>query len=461
MTDSPKFLSALVFARPEVSAALNASLYISSGKPIQVLSTFPTFSANTVNTVLAQFNPDIVVVESGVLDYNIRTFSDIRFNSKTPILLVGMAPVGSSEREEMLGAQLDAVYILPFSKTVEDQMCAELPKKFETVKSEWKKGAWSSASPDLIRAAAAEAGGASWERGCIAVWSPKGGVGKTTVSIELAVALSGIAGKKVALIDANMNGGHIRIRLDVKSDQSIVSAAMAYKMDRSTESNKREMNERISDCLVKVSGNQSLNVLTGVTNMDQAGSTGLNSEDGEKFMVYLIEYLKRVYDFVIVDMGSSLNVGVHVGTLLKADRVLVVATPDMTSMADAKAAIHQTIIPKIGLDLSRFGLVINDWQDGLGITLAEAAAYIGIPAIGVVPINSDGLVTMCGNKGVSFVAHYMSNKDNSASIESTLDGFVTLASHFYPPVGSVWSGRSKNAAKQGNKKGLFGMGGKK
>lgn len=462
MSESQKFLSAIIFARPEVGTAIIGSLYMGSDQPIQASMTVPFFTAAKVQTMIDQFNPQVVIVDSGVVDYNVRSFTDIRQYSKNPVLLVGLAPVGSSEREEMLGVGLDAVYSLPYSSQIESQMCSELPRQYETVKSEWKKGAWSNASPEMIRKATAESGGASWERGCITVWSPKGGVGKTTVSTELAVALSGIGGRKVALIDANMNGGHIRLRLSIAAEQSIVTAAMAYSMDKSTESSKREMNERISNCLVKVPGNPHLSVMTGVTNMDQANSVGLREEYGEEFMTYLVDYLKRVYDFVIIDCGSSLNAGVHVGALLKADRVLVVCTPDMSSMTDAKVAIHNTINKQYGIDMSRLGLVVNSWQDDLGVTLPEAAGYIQIPALGVVPANTEGMVTKCANQGKSFVAEYMSRDNNSPSVESTMDGFVTVASHYYPPVANAWAERNKNRAKSSDKKGgLFGLGRKK
>ncbi len=143
-----------------------------------------------------------------------------------------------------------------------------------------------------------------------------------------------------------------------------------------------------------------------------------------------------------------MNVGVHSGAIQKMDHVLVVCTPDLTSIADAREGVHRTVIPRTGMDESRFSMVINRWQESLGITIKEASAFARISALCVIPEDSTGRVTEAGNSGISYFARYSPQKGNPPETEEALHGFVSLASHFYPPISAGWSERLKKPARR-------------
>jgi Mrp family chromosome partitioning ATPase len=450
-----EFLTALAFVRPELSASLTQEMHMATDKPVRIISTIPIFSNQNALSSMESMSPQVIFVDAGVAGYNLPGVRELRKLSKKPVVVVGFAEAGSSDREDMLGANLDAVYALPLSSNTFTQIFDDLPEKYEQVTSGWKKGAWSDVLPDDIRDAAARSGGSAWERACIAVWSPKGGVGKTTVAIELAAALATLGGRNVALVDANMNGGHVSLRLDVKTNNNILTLATNFSMSNGNELLQKDMNSKIRECMIPVKGAPNLHLLSGIMNMDQARNQHLAGQAGIDFMHYVLSYLKRTYDFVIVDMGSSTNVGVHIGALEEAGTVLVVVTPDLTGIADVKYGVHKSIVPSIGLDISRFGLVINQWQDNLGIDPSQAATFAGISSVGVIPLSVGGAVTRAGNDGVSFVARYAGQSSNQSDIEHTLSGFVHLAASFYAPIATVWEARSNKGKKA---KGLFGLG---
>jgi MinD superfamily P-loop ATPase len=142
-------------------------------------------------------------------------------------------------------------------------------------------------------------------------------------------------------------------------------------------------------------------------------------------------------------MGSSLNVGLHQGALHAVDYVLVICEPDMTSVSDVRQGVHQTVIPRVGIEASRFGLVINKWQDNLGVSLQEAAKFARVSAMGIIPLDISGNVTRAGNEGRSYTAMFANDRGNARDTEATLQGLAELAGQFYPPIAAAWSARLK------------------
>ena len=450
--DSSSPMTALLFARPEISTGMMAELHMASERQVRIATFLPMFSRAKAVGILQQLAPQVVFLDARVEGASLNQALELRQHTTSPFLLVGLAQAGSNEMEEMLSAGLDAVYPLPLSPAAYDRMEAELPEKYHIVSQAWGKGAWGAAAPDSIKAAAAAAGGTPWQRQTIAVWSPKGGVGKTVVACELAAMLSAIGGREVALVDANMNGGHIKLRLNVPACSSILTAASVYHTHRGHPSLESEAVLRLKNCLIPLPGTENLKILAGVSNMDQSLNESLVGKAGLAFMTWLLPILKRTFDFVLLDLGSSINVGIHYGSLKNVDFILTLCEPDLTSVADIKEGIQSSLLGRNGIAPNRFGLVINKWQDGLGVSLREASRFAGISSMGIIPHDPTGNITLVGNEGQSYVARFANRKHNPQETESTLHGLASVAGQFYPPIAAAWSARLK----RGGKKRLFG-----
>jgi len=452
MTDQQsqmEYVTTLLFARPEISQELMAHMHMASGKKVRIGMAIPLFDLDNATQILQQLAPQIVMVDARVEGFSLQELMLLRQRSATPFVSVGLAQAGSSEMEEMLGVGVDAAFPLPLSPQVFSRMENELPAKYDEVARAWGKGAWGAAAPDAIKAAAAAAGGTPWQRQAIAVWSPKGGVGKTTLACELAATLAALGGRDVVLVDGNMNSGHVKFRLNVASKQNILNAASTYHTHKGHPSLESDALSKVQAYLVPIPGTENLKVLPGVFNMDQSLNENLVGEAGLTFARWLIPTLKRQYDFVIADIGSSINVGVHLGIIQEVDFVIALCEPDLTSVTDVKEGVHRSIIPKQGININRFGLVINKWQDGLGVSLNEAAKYAGISAMGIIPNDATGNVTRAGNEGQSYVARYANQRSNPKETEATLQGLAQLAGQFYPPIVAAWGARMKHKKKGG------------
>ena len=442
-------LTALLFARPEISTQMMSVMHMASGRRVVLATFLPMFNLANATTVMQQLAPQVVIVDAKVEGFSLPQITDLRQKATAPFVVVGLAQAGSSEMEEMLGVGLDAAYPLPLSAQTFARMEEDLLPKYAEVARGWGKGAWGAAAPEAIKAAIAAAGGAAWEKKAIACWSPKGGVGKTVVACELAAMLAAIGGRDVVLVDANMNGGHVKTRLNVDAPYGLLNAASTYHTHKGHPSLESDAVIKLKGYLHPMPATSNLKVMPGVQNMEQSLNEAVVGDAGIEFMSWLIATLKRQFDFVIIDLGSSINVGVHQGAIRSVDFIIALCEPDLTSVADVKEGAHRSIINRMGMNINRFGLVINKWQDGLGVSLREAAKFAGISAMGIIPNDPTGNVTLAGNEGQSYVARFANKKGNPKETEQTLHGFASVAGQFYPPIAAAWSERLKRASKKG------------
>ncbi|WP_316571126.1 AAA family ATPase [Neobacillus sp. YIM B06451] len=206
-------------------------------------------------------------------------------------------------------------------------------------------------------------GGAPKTRGkMIAVCSAKGGIGRTILSVNLAVSLSK-RNHSVAVLDGDFQFGDVSLAMDLQHTFTIKEA-----MDGFGSLDEHRLEEYLS---VHGSG---VRVLPAPERPEYADL--LTKEAVSK----MADFLLMKHDFVVCDTGAGLNE--HTLNLIeKADEILVVATLEMAAMKNTKLLLETLDIlglrDKVRVVLNRANMEsVIKAEDGARILGEEAPIYI-------------------------------------------------------------------------------------
>jgi pilus assembly protein CpaE len=214
----------------------------------------------------------------------------------------------------------------------------------------------------------------------IAVFAPKGGVGKTTIAFNLAVALA-LQGLRTVLVDGSIQFGDLRALLKVPSE---APSLLDLPTDRIQESDLQDVLWR------DPSG---IDILLAPPRIEMAEMVTMR--DLEK----VISLMRRVYEVVIVDTPAVIN-DVNLAFLDASDTILEIVTYDSTTIHSAMVVADA--FRMIGYPPTKVRYLVNR-SDSTGGFDPEVLNR----ALGRIPehtVTSGGaLVVRTNNEGIPFV----------------------------------------------------------
>ena len=152
----------------------------------------------------------------------------------------------------------------------------------------------------------------------ITVTSGKGGVGKTSISINLAIQLTRL-GKRVVVFDADFGLANIEVMLGVRPQYNL--ADMMFR------------GKDLTDIITQ--GEEGISFISGGSGIQELAS--MNREQ-VMFLTSRLIALDKFADVIIVDTGAGISDSV-LEFVLASTEVLLVATPEPTSITDAYALL--------------------------------------------------------------------------------------------------------------------------
>ncbi|MDX6641862.1 MAG: pilus assembly protein CpaE, partial [Solirubrobacteraceae bacterium] len=208
------------------------------------------------------------------------------------------------------------------------------------------------------------------ERGgrLICVLGPKGGIGKTLTSANLAIGLVQ-SGQRVALVDLDLQFGDLGLTLGLQPERTIYDLATAGgSLDAA----------KVRDYLtVHDSG---VEVLLAPLRPDQAGSIDVD------FLRELYALLRLTHDYVVVDTAPGFSPEV-IATIDASSSMCMVGMLDAPSLKNTKLGLET--LDLMGYPRERIRLLLNRADTSVGISHADVVAILGRAPDVLVPSQRD------------------------------------------------------------------------
>ncbi len=240
----------------------------------------------------------------------------------------------------------------------------------------------------------------------ITLYSPKGGAGCTTILVNLALALQSET-VKVVIVDANLQFGDVGVFLNLQGKYSLVN--LAERAD--------ELEEDFIQSVVS-SHTSGVKVLLGPPTPEDAELIG--AEQLKK----VIETLSEHFHYVLVDTPAVLR-NVELSIFDVSDRVVLVATPDIPSLANIKKFFDLT--EKLEFPPDRMLLVLNRVDRRGGITAANVEETLKHTVAAQILVDEKTVLASI-NSGVPFIT----GPRSIAPVQGILDLAQRLRTDFAP-----------------------------
>ncbi|MGN0435169.1 MAG: MinD/ParA family protein [Wujia sp.] len=148
----------------------------------------------------------------------------------------------------------------------------------------------------------------------IAITSGKGGVGKTSTSVNIAIEMAK-SGKKVVIFDADFGLANVEVMLGIRPRFNLLDVIY----------NKKNIEEII------MNGPGEIDFISGGSGVSELATLDNNSI---KLLISELVKLDNIYDIVLIDTGAGITDSVMEFVMVSPE-VLLVVTPEPTSITDA------------------------------------------------------------------------------------------------------------------------------
>jgi pilus assembly protein CpaE len=203
----------------------------------------------------------------------------------------------------------------------------------------------------------------------ITVFSAKGGVGRTTIATNLALALSDQGARQVCLVDLDLAFGDVAITLQIFPTRTIADAVpMQQALDI----------EGLTSLLTPY--RESVHALVAPVQPDAKDtiSSGLVAQ--------ILELLRQRFEFVVIDTPPAFDDQV-LQAFDMSDQILLIAAPDVPALKNLKITLEMMAL--LNYPRERCSLVLNRADAKVGITADEASTTLAMPIACSIPSSRD------------------------------------------------------------------------
>lgn len=370
----------------------NISKLLQFESDINVVGTVQSAKAGIQEAI--ELNPDVVLMDINMPDVDgIKATEAIREKvPTTQIVILSVQGDANYMRRAMLAGARD--FLTKPAKS--DELVTVIRRAGEKAKEEKQKNVFASRNQGVGQQ---RLGGTTTQLTSlgkiISVYSPKGGVGKTTLAVNLAVTLHN-EDTPAIVVDTDLQFGDVAVFLNERSKNSLVDLTPLVE----------QLDPEIVDEVVIHHKGSGVDIL----------SAPPHPEDAEKAtgreVVKVLEYLKHLYSYVILDTDQGLS-DITLDVLDVSDLIILITVQDIPSIINTRVMLN--LMNTLGISQERVMLVLNRFDKEVAITPGKISKNLN-KDISVVLPRDDEVVILSVNKGVPFMLGPGKSKDIAKTI---------------------------------------------
>ncbi|HNT73498.1 MAG TPA: AAA family ATPase [Anaerolineae bacterium] len=375
------------------------------------------------------YKADCILFSPTLPGMNPALIQELLVNEEHGIAAVGLIPAGSTYAPEYQRFGMKGFVTTPLDAVQVQRLPDIVRTSVDAARSERAARTF---TPITAQDALAILDSGGWQQQSIGVFSPKGGAGKSTVSVNLACALGTIAQRPTLLIDGDMSRANSHVFLGMEIDQAPQANLFSFYervVSEGTRVNRYVVRAQTLQMHIRPYQNK-LAVLPGIPQMHMAGLPEFTADMQRTLDIFadLLREARGYYEFRVVDIGPDFNMPIHWAALSNVDTVLLVVTPERTALSD----VHNILpaLEKAFGTLQRFRIVLNGFDEAFGIAPKDVVKYLGgkVPVVATLPWDPNA-------------ARLAINQGQPLTLQKPLtelgEGLIKLAATFYPPLDTL------------------------